>query len=131
MTDEPLVSLRGIQIVNLFCIAILSAAGALAHSPAMGLSIAVGGAIATVSFRWLKKDIAAIFSGPLGAAKVVFFIKYYARLALIAALLYVIVRQQLLDVIGLLAGLSSIVLSIVVNGAAAMRKANFTLKEAA
>ncbi|MEW6429485.1 MAG: ATP synthase subunit I [Thermodesulfobacteriota bacterium] len=131
MTDGSLISLRGIQLINLACIAALSGGATLLHSAAMGLSVAVGGGLATVSFLWLKKDITGIFGGSLGAAKVLFFIKYYARLALLAAVLYIIVRQQMVNVIGLLAGLSSIVLSIVVSGAAAMRKANFTMKEAA
>ena len=102
----------------------------VAFSGRIALSILIGGVISTVSFNWLKKDIHKIFQGSLHAAKILYFVKYFARLAIIAIILYWLVKNERVDVIGLLGGLSSIVLSIVITALSASRKVHSNLKEA-
>ena len=131
MANElPDLSVRKIQALQLACVAVFSLA-ALLHSPAMAGAVLVGGLLSLLSFAWLKKDITSIFSGPMGAAKVFFFVKYYARLALLAVVLFIIIRHRIFNVIGLLAGLSTAVCSIVVAGAGHARKLHVNAKEAA
>ena len=128
--DFPALSVSKIQGVQLACVAVFSMI-ALLHSPAMAGAVLTGGLLSLLSFAWLKRDIHSIFGGPLGAAKVFFFIKYYARLALLAVVLYLIVRHRTFNVIGLLAGLSTSVCSIVLTGIGHARKLYVNAKEAA
>ncbi|MEJ2689581.1 MAG: ATP synthase subunit I [Deltaproteobacteria bacterium] len=123
-------SVSKIQRVQLVCVAFFTAV-ALLYSLEMAGSVAVGGLLSLLSFAWLKRDISSIFSGPLGAVKVFFFIKYYARLTLMAVVLFILVRHRILNVIGLLAGLSTAVCSITIAGAGQVRKLYVNAKEAA
>jgi len=87
--------------------------------------------LANISFRFLKKDLLLVMAGPLGAAKVRFFIKYYIRLTALALVLYYLVRHQVVPVTGMLIGLSTVVLSILFVVGSAARQIYLTAKEAA
>ena len=127
---HPDLSVSKIQGLQLACVAVFSLA-ALLHSQAMAGAVLAGGLLSLLSLAWLKRDIISIFSGPPGAAKVFFFLKYYARLALLAVILFLIVRHRIFNIIGLLAGLSTAVCSIVVAGVGQARKLYVNVKEAA
>lgn len=123
-------SLSKIQGWQLVCVAVFTAV-ALLNSLVMAGSVLVGCLLSLLSFVWLKRDISRIFSGPLGVAKLLIFLKYYARLTLLAVVLFIIVRHRFLNVIGLLAGLSTAVCGIFVAGAAQARKLYVNAKEVA
>ncbi|MCF6290831.1 MAG: ATP synthase subunit I [Desulfobacterales bacterium] len=93
--------------------------------------VVVGGLIANLSFIILKRDLFGIMAGPLKIAKLRFFIKYYARLTVLALILFFLVRYELVGVLGLLVGLSTVVLSILCTAAIMATKFYSTSKEAA
>lgn len=81
------------------------------------LALAIGAALAWINFRWLKGGVAAISasipvapapdgaSAPLPRSRTAAFVKFIARFALLAGIVYVILSRSLLPAIPLLAGL--------------------------
>lgn len=125
------ISLKTLQVANWGLLAVMSAAGWLLYSAFIGGSIVVGGVIANIGFGWLKRDITRLLSGPLQAAKARFFIKYYARLAILVAILFFLIKYRAVHHLGLLAGLSTVVLGIGVTVAGGIKKIYFNnVKEA-
>ena len=108
----------------------MAAAGMLFVSPYFAKGLFIGGLIANISFILLKKDITRVLTGPLNAAKGRFLIRYYIRLTVLALILFFLVRYRSIHLVGLLAGLSTVVLSIGIMVAGAARKVALTAKEA-
>ena len=108
----------------------MTAAGGLFVSPYFAQGLFIGGLIANISFILLKKDITRALSGPLQAAKGRFLLKYYIRLTLLALILFFLVRYRSVHLVGLLVGLSTVVISIGIMVAGAARKVALTAKEA-
>jgi hypothetical protein len=108
----------------------MAAAGMLIVSPYFAKGLFIGGLIANISFILLKKDITRVLTGPLNAAKGRFLIRYYIRLTVLALILFFLVRYRSIHLVGLLAGLSTVVLSIGIMVAGAARKVALTAKEA-
>jgi len=87
-------------------------------------SVLVGGCIANGSFWILGRDIRRFLENFLEAGgasdrakrleKVKFFLKFYGRLLLMAAMLFALFQWLTIDVIGLLIGLSTVMLSVIV-----------------
>jgi hypothetical protein len=115
-------SLRKIQVFNWLLLLVMAGAAWLFFSALVARSVFVGGAVANISFGLLQRDLLRLFDGPLQVAKVRFFIKYYLRLALLATVLFVLVRYRLVHIFGLLAGLSTVMLSIGINVAGLAKK---------
>ncbi len=115
MTERTLISTRNILLLDLLLVGGMAAAAALTISPLAAGSVVAGGTLATASFLLLARDVRRLFRGDrIAQARGLFLVKYYARLALVAAVLYGIIKYRLVDVIGLVAGLSCIVASILV-----------------
>ena len=99
-------------------------------------SVLIGGLVANISFFYLKKDLKdflqgkLLHSGKIQRAKYKFYLKYYARLSAIALILYILVSRQIVHPLGLLMGLSVVVISIGITMASVVRKFYFTAKEA-
>ena len=108
----------------------MTAAGALFISPYFAKGLFIGGLIANISFILLKKDITRVLSGPLNAAKGRFLIKYYIRLTVLAIILFLLVSYRSIHLVGLLVGLSTVVISIGIMVAGAAQKVALTAKEA-
>ena len=72
----------------------------------------MGGAIANVSFLFLKRDLLRLLSGPLEAVKPLFFMRYYLRLSVVVGVLFLLVRFQKVHIPGLLVVLSTVLLGI-------------------
>jgi hypothetical protein len=68
--------------------------------------------VANLSFWLLKRDLTGLLRGELAAVKPRFFIKYYARLAVITVMLFLVIKYNAVQVIGLLVGLSTVFISI-------------------
>jgi len=124
------ISLKQVQVLNWLLMVIMAGSAWLMYSRFVAFSVAVGGAVANVSFHLLKKDLIRLLSGSRNAVKVLFFIKYYARLAVLVVLLFFLVKYQKVHVIGLLLGLSTVLLSIGVTVAGEAKKFYFNVKEA-
>jgi hypothetical protein len=116
--------------LNWLLLAGMTATGGLFVTPHFGAGVLIGGLLANTSFILLKKDITGILSGPLNAAKGRFFIKYYIRLTVLALILFFLVRYKAVHLVGLLLGLSTVVISIGIMVAGAARKVALTAKEA-
>jgi hypothetical protein len=116
--------------LNWLLLVAMTAAGGLFVSPYFAKGVFIGGLIANISFILLKKDITRVLSGALSAAKGRFLIKYYIRLTVLALILFFLVRYRSIHLVGLLVGLSTVVISIGIMVAGAARKVALTAKEA-
>jgi len=123
-------SLVRLEKLNWLLLAVVTAASGLIFSTAVAKGVLAGGLLANISFRMLKKDLTRVFAGPLEAAKARFFIKYYVRLAVLAVILFLLVSRHVVHLGGLLAGLSTVAISIGIIAAGAARKVFYTAREA-
>ncbi|MHB8988239.1 MAG: ATP synthase subunit I [Desulfobulbia bacterium] len=133
-TTDGDIFLKNIRILNWLLLGVMTFAGWLAFSPLVAKSIFVGSLVGTVGFELLKRDLAGILSGLTHenkkAKKIGFFIKYFARLAALAVLLVFLAKFRLVNLTGLLIGLSAVVLSICIAGAGEAKKLFLIVKEA-
>jgi len=102
----------------------------MTFSGRIAMAVLIGAAIANASFLLLKKDLTQVMKGPLQAVKVRFFVKYYMRLSVLAIMLYFLVRHGHVHVVGLLVGLSTVVVGIVVAAASQAKDIYLSGKEA-
>ena len=116
--------------LNWLLLLVMTAAAGLFISPYFAKGLFIGGLIANISFVLLKKDITRVLSGPLNAAKGRFLIKYYVRFTVLALILLFLVRYRSIHLVGLLVGLSTVVISIGIMVAGAAKKVALTAKEA-
>ena len=73
----------------------------------------LGGLISIVNFYWLGRDLRKAFSRLSERSNSFVMLKYYIRFAVTAVALYFIISRDFVDVIGLLVGLSTVVIAIV------------------
>ena len=88
------------------------------------LGILLGGLISIVNFFWLKRDLRVVFGSLTGRAKAAIMFRYYIRFFVSAVVIYFIVTQTIVDVIGLLIGLSIVVINIVLTLLTGLSKKN-------
>ena len=128
--EESEFPLHTVQMINWLLLLVLVAGSWTFVTPFFVKGILAGGLIANVSFMILKRDLQKIMAGPIHVAKVRFFLRYYARFAVLAVILYLLVRYKAVHVVGLVTGLSTVVLSIGFTTAGLMKKYFFVAKEA-
>ena len=118
------ISLKQVQALSFGFLLVLSGGSWLLVSWPFAQSVIVGGVIAIASFFAGHRDIAFFlqtFEPPAEgketekkrSGKSVVIIKFWLRLALIALILFLFIRSGRADVIGLLLGLSTVVLAII------------------
>lgn len=109
--------LKGLWWANLVTFAVLSAGAFLLVNWHSALSVVVGGVIALVNYGLLEKTICRALV-PSGGGHILgkVLIKYYLRFAATAVVLFFLVRQGAVEPLGLLVGLSVVVLTIMVWG---------------
>ncbi len=129
MRDDGL-SLKKVQTLNWLLLAAMSIAGLIFFSGQVAKSIFIGGLIVTVSFRFLQRDLTRLLTGPLTAVKGRFFIKYYARFAVVAVVLFYLIHNRAVDTAAMLVGLSTVLVSIIVTTAGEAKKIYLSTKEA-
>jgi hypothetical protein len=104
------VSIRRIQIINL-CLLCVTALASLRISQAFALGVVAGGVLMAGNFGIIVSVIRAVFlKGQASALKVGLYWFKFAAVMLIAGVLILVFR---VDVIGLLVGLSTILVAIV------------------
>ena len=106
------VSLTKIMALNWLLLAVLTGLGWWGYSGFHARSVFIGGAIANLSFLLLKRDLLRLFGGPLEAVKPLFFMRYYLRLSVVVGVLFLLVKYQLVHILALLVGLSTVLLGI-------------------
>lgn len=107
-------SIQKVVIANWLLLLFLCIGGVIFATPYITTSILVGGTIANLSFGQLKKDLTKLFSGSLQGIKARFFVRYYLRLSVLVALLFILVKMHTVDILGLLIGLSTVFLGILI-----------------
>lgn len=116
--------LRYVQRFNWLLLAVLIGGCWYLFSWPLAQSVLIGGVLANASFFMLRRDINDFMKNFSQAGmnwqavkkieKVKFFLKFYGRLAVLAAILYVLITRVTIDVIGLVIGLSTIMFSVIV-----------------
>ena len=105
---------RGLWWGNLITFAVLSAGALVLFTPYVALSLMVGGVIALINFRLLQASVnRALLLGKRAAVGTTL-LKYYLRFAATALVIFILVRQGLVEPLGLLVGLSVVVITIFV-----------------
>jgi hypothetical protein len=113
-----------LEITNWLVLAVCLIISALLLSAPFTYGILLGGFISIINFHWLDRDLRKIFSNLSGTAKSALLLKYYLRLAITAVVLYILISQSLVDIIGLLVGLSVVVMNIVLTAVLVFSKKN-------
>jgi len=87
-------------------------------SPDFTLGIFLGGLIVIANFNLLQNTIRGAFTpeGTMINKKSAIVAKYYLRLAILGLIIYILVTKEWVDIVGLLIGLSIIVLNILIIG---------------
>jgi hypothetical protein len=104
---------KRLEITNWILLAVLVAGSLFLRSTRFSLGILLGGLISIVNFHWLYRNLLSVFQKHLNRARAALMLRYYLRLAVTAIALYWIISRNLVDVIGLVIGLSVVVLNIV------------------
>lgn len=116
--------LNYVQRFNWLLLAVLIAGSWYMFSRTMAQSVLVGGLLASISFFMLRRDVDLFLTNFSQAGmnwravkkleKIKFFLKFYGRLTALAFILYLLITWMSIDVIGLVIGISSIMLSVVI-----------------
>ena len=123
-------TLQRIQKISWVLLISLAVTAWLCWSLKAAYSIFMGGFLANCSFYLLKRDLLKLLQGPLNTVKAQFFLKYYIRFTAVVIVLFVLIKYQLMDIIALLIGLSTIFLSIGLTVLSETKKFFFKMKEA-
>jgi hypothetical protein len=113
---------KRLEITNWILLAVLVAGSLLLQSCRFSLGILFGGLI--INFHWLYRNLLSVFTKHLNRARSALMLRYYLRLAVTAIALYWIISRNLVDVIGLVIGLSVVVLNIVLTTVLVLSRKN-------
>jgi hypothetical protein len=105
---------RKIEYRNVVILGIMLLVSLLAMPTPFTLGILGGGLISIVNLYWLGRDLRVIFSNLSGTVKSAMMIRYYIRMAATAVVLYFVITELPVDIIGLLVGLSLVVINIAI-----------------
>ena len=115
---------KRLEITNWILLSVLVAGSLFLRSTRFSLGILLGGLISIVNFHWLYRNLLSVFQKHLNRARAALMLRYYLRLAVTAIALYWIISRNLVDVIGLVIGLSVVVLNIVLTTLLALSRKN-------
>jgi len=113
-----------LEIANWVVLVVFVLAGALIFSLKFTLGVLLGGLISIVNYHWLCRDVKKVFAHLTDRAKSRIMFKYYIRFGVTAVALYFIVSSGIVDVVGLLIGLSTVIVNIVITAVMALSKKN-------
>jgi hypothetical protein len=122
--------LKKIELLNWLLLFSMTVGAWLSFSVVVVEAVFLGGLIAGVSFRWLKRDLLRLFGGPLAEVKMRFFLRYYVRLFVLGLLLFWLIKYRQIHPIGILVGLSLLPLSIAATMIGEAKKIYLSVKEA-
>ncbi|ABC78231.1 hypothetical membrane protein [Syntrophus aciditrophicus SB] len=116
---------KKLEITNWVVLAFFLLGSSALQSFRFSLGVLLGGMISIINFYWLHQDLRNTFQRLMDGSRAVILFKYCIRLAVTAAFLYLIIAYKVADVIGLLLGLSIVVINIVFTVIMAFHKKNF------
>jgi len=110
---------RTLKLASWAVLACLVVLGSLWQGPRFGLGVLVGGLVAVLNFHWLHHNLKGLLEAPShlseedrGSAKAFFAGRQILRFFVVLAVLFLLLRQEWLNVFGLVAGLSTTVLTL-------------------
>jgi len=113
-----------LEIFNWVILGLFVLVSALLFSSKFTLGVLLGGLISIVNYHWLYRDVKMVFQHLNDRAKSRIMFKYYIRFGVTAIVLFFIVSSQIVDVIGLLIGLSTVIINIALTAVMALSKKN-------
>jgi hypothetical protein len=116
---------RKIELTNWIILAFLFFFSLFLTSEKFALGVLLGGFISILNFHWMERGLRGLFQKTGGNVKGPVLIKYYIRLASTAIVLYFLIAYETVNVIGLLIGLSVVVINILFTVIIALAKKNF------
>jgi len=119
---------RRIEFSNWIILAVIFFPSLFLASYKFALGILLGGFISIVNFYWMEKSLRGAFGKKAGSVKGSIMVKYFLRLALTGVVLYFLITNETVNVIGLVIGLSVVIINIITITIISLTKSNF-LKE--
>lgn len=116
---------KRLEITNWIILAAMLAVGLAFGSTRFGLGILCGGLISVINFHGLYRNLRSVFTHRTDGAGKAVMIRYYIRLALTALVLYWVISGGLVDVIGLVIGLSVVLMNIMITTVCMLTKRNY------
>jgi hypothetical protein len=104
---------KRLEITNWIILAVILVISLTIGSTRFSLGILCGGLISVVNFHWLYRNLLSALTTQVDKARKAIMFRYYFRLALTACVLYWVISGRLVDVIGLVIGLSVVFMNIV------------------
>lgn len=105
---------KRIEITNWIILAILFIPSIIFTPWKFALGILLGGFISIINFHWLGRNLQDVFKNIRGNVKGPVMVKYYIRLAITAVAIYFLITGDTVNVVGLLVGLSVVVINIII-----------------
>ena len=105
-------------------LAALVGSSLLLNTTRFSLGILCGGLISVVNFHWLYRNLMSVFTKDPNRAKKAILIHYYIRLAVTAFILFWVISGNLVDIIGLVIGLSVVPLNMILATILVLSKKN-------
>ena len=115
---------KRLEITNWIILTVVLVISLSLGSTHFSLGILCGGLISVINFHWLYRNLLSVFTTHADRPGKALLIRYYFRLALTAFVLYWVISGRLVDVIGLLIGLSVVFINIVLTTIWALSKKN-------
>jgi hypothetical protein len=116
-----LLSPRTLKLANWAILVLLVALGYLWQGLQFGLGVLVGGLLVVFNFHWLHHNLKGLLEaaprlpeGRRGQAKVFFAARQILRFFVVLVVIFVLLRQDWVNVFGLVVGLSTTVLTLMV-----------------
>lgn len=113
---------KKIESANWIMLAILFIPALIFAPFKFSLGILLGGFISILNYYWMERGLRGIFANTAGNVKGPVIGKYYIRLVLTAIVLYFLIANGTVNVIGLLIGLSVVVINIIITLITTMAK---------
>ncbi len=112
--EKDLIQKR-IEIANWVFLAVLFIPSLIFAPLKFALGVLFGGFICIINFHWLGRSLKGAFQnmGESGNIRTPVMLRYYIRLAVTAIILYLLIAGDAVDVIGLIVGLSVVVVNII------------------
>jgi len=116
---------KRLEIANWIILAILFIPSLIFAPIKFSLGVLLGGFISILNFYGMEFGLRNLFKNPSGNVQRPTMIKYYIRLALTAVVLYFLIAADTVNVIGLIIGLSVVVINIIFTVITTLAKKNF------
>jgi len=113
---------KKIESANWIMLAILFIPALIFAPFKFSLGVLLGGFISILNYYWMERGLRGIFANTAGNVKGPVIGKYCIRLVLTAIVLYFLIANGTVNVIGLLIGLSVVVINIIITLITTMAK---------